>query len=415
MLHTLYVDMNSYFASVEQQLHPELRGRPIAVVPMEVDTTSVIAASYEAKKFGVKTGVKVGDARRMCPGLVLVTGKHDEYIRFHHKVIAAIDTVLPVERVCSIDEVSCRLMGRERETAEAVDRARRVKKAILNRCGSEMRCSVGIAPSRFIAKIAADMQKPDGLTVIEKHELPARLFGLNLIDLPGIGQKMLSRLERAGVHTVEQLCAADERALGRAWGSVIGREWHFRLRGEILHDTGTSRRTIGHSHVLSPERRSEEKARAVGVRLVTKVGTRTRHLGYSADHLTLSIRFLSSPAERSAGLSTPRWHARAPLGGACDTTTLLHALTSLWDAMPRRGPILQIGVTLHDLTPTAGLTPLFAGQDEQTRLSKAMDAINRKYGADSVYPASMHDARSSAPRRIAFGNIPDLDVPDVEN
>jgi len=404
--------MNSYFASVEQQLHPELRGRPIAVVPMEVDTTSVIAASYEAKHFGVKTGVKVGDARRMCPGLVLVTGRHDEYIRFHHGVIAAIDTVLPVDRVCSIDEVSCRLMGREREPAEAVERARRIKRAIFDRCGSEMRCSIGIAPSRFIAKIAADMQKPDGLTVIEKHELPGRLYPLNLFDLPGIGPQMLARLEKAGIRTVEQLCATEERALGRAWGSVIGRAWNHRLRGELSHDPTSPRRTIGHSHVLSPERRSEEKARAVGVRLVSKVGARARHLGYGADHLTLWVRFWRSRGQRSA--ATPvKWHARAPLSGACDTATLVRAFATMWDSMPK-GPILKIGVTLRDLTPVSGLTPLFAPQAELTRLSRAVDVINRKYGSDAVYPASMQDARSSAPRRIAFGNIPDLNVPDVE-
>ncbi len=406
--------MNSYFASVEQQLHPELRGRPIAVVPMEVDTTSVIAASYEAKRFGVKTGVKVGDAKRMCPGLVLVTGRHDEYIRFHHAVLAAIDTVLPVERVCSIDEVSCRLMGKEREPDAAVDKARRIKRAIIERCGSEMRCSIGIAPSRFIAKIAADMQKPDGLTVIGKEELPRRLFELNLIDLPGIGPRMLARLQAAGIRTVEELCTLDERGLGKAWGSVIGREWHYRLRGEILHDTETVRRTIGHSHVLSPQRRPEDKARAVGVRLVTKVGARARHLGYGADHMTLSVRYLTRRGATGPGTTPPRWHGRAPLAGACDTTSLLHALGALWDSKPP-GPIMQIGITLHDLTPIAGLTPLFAGQAGQARLSRAMDIINRKYGADAVYPASMHDARSSAPRRIAFGNIPDLEVPDIED
>ncbi len=412
MLHTLYVDMNSYFASVEQQLHPELRGLPIAVVPMVVDTTSVIAASYEAKRFGVKTGVKVRDARRMCPGLVLVTGRHDEYIRFHHDVLAAIDTVLPVERVCSIDEVACRLMGKEREPAEAVERARRIKRAIIERCGSQMRCSVGIAPSRFIAKVAADMQKPDGLTVIEKRELPERLFGLGLIDLPGIGPKMLARLGRAGITTVEQLCRAGERELGKAWGSIIGREWHYRLRGDTSRDPPTPRRTIGHSHVLSPERRSMEKARAVGVRLVTKVGQRARFMGYGADHMTLSLRFLRPRGERGGG-DPLRWHARAPLGGTCDTPALVRAFADLWSRVPE-APVLKIGVTLHDLVRIAGIDPLFRGQAGMERLSRAMDAINRKHGADAVYPASMQDARSSAPRRIAFGNIPDLNVPDVE-
>ena len=119
MLSTLYVDMNSYFASVEQQSRPELRGRPVAVVPVETDSTSCIAASYEAKAFGVRTGTNVGEARRMCPGLVLVKGRPDLYVRTHHAVIEAIDRVLPVAGVHSIDEFSCRLLGAERERARA--------------------------------------------------------------------------------------------------------------------------------------------------------------------------------------------------------------------------------------------------------------------------------------------------------
>lgn len=414
MVSVLYVDMNSYFASVEQQLRPELRNKPIAVVPVEVDTTSCIAASYEAKAFGVRTGTKVGDARRMCPGLILVRGRSDEYVTFHHKVLDAVDSVLPVTAVHSIDEASCRLVGEQKRAEVALSLARRVKLAIRDRCGTELRCSIGLGPNRFIAKVAADMQKPDGLTLVEKHELPARLFGLRLIELPGIGQKMLERLQRAGIESVEKLAELDEKALGRKWGSVVGRQWYFRLRGEELREEATTRRTIGHSHVLGPDHRPEEKARAVGVRLLTKLGQRARHLGYVAEHLTLSVRYFTPRTRERGTPTTGKWHGRAALGGSCDTTTLLRAFAPLWDQKPH-GPILKIAVTLQDLTPgSAAPTPLFEGQKGLSRLSKAMDVINKKYGVDTVYPGAMHDARKSAPRRIAFGNIPDLDVPDVQ-
>jgi DNA polymerase-4 len=405
--------MNSYFASVEQQLHPELRGKPIAVVPLDVDTTSCIAASYEAKAFGVRTGTKVGDAKRMCPGLLLVKGRPESYVEYHHKVLEAVDSVLPVTSVHSIDEASCRLVGVQRRSEAALDLARRVKLAVRDRCGTELRCSIGIGPNRFIAKIAADMHKPDGLTLVEKHELPARLFGLKLIDLPGIGVKMLERLRVAGIDSIESLAALDETGLGRKWGSVIGREWYYRLRGEDLREEATTRRTIGHSHVLGPDHRPEERARAVAVRLLTKLGQRARHLGYIADQLTLSVRFFTPRSRERGTPSTQKWHGRAALGGACDTTTLLRALGPLWESKPP-GPILKIGVTLHDLTPAASAgAPLFEQQEGLGRLSKAMDAINKKFGVDTVYPAAMHNARKSAPRRIAFGNIPDLELPDV--
>lgn len=417
MLSVLYIDMNSYFASVEQQLRPELRGKAMAVVPVDADTTSVIAASYEAKAFGIRTGTKVGDAKRMCPGLILVQGSHDQYVVFHHRVLAAVDTVLPVSRVHSIDEASCRLMGAERQPEAAIELGRRVKRAIAEQVGSQLKCSIGIASNRFVAKVAADMQKPDGLTLIEKHELPQRLFGLNLIDLPGIGRKMLLHLQKAGIGTVEELCTLDERGLGRSWGSVVGRQWYFRLRGEQLVEEETVRRTIGHSHVLSPQRRTEEAARAVAVRLLTKVGTRARHLGYAAEHLTLFVKYLT-PRRRETDAPPPaypsKWHGRAPLGGASDTTTLLRAFAPMWESKPK-GPLLQVGVTLHDLSAgTSATAPLFAEQADLGKLSKAIDTINRKYGSDTVYPAAMQEARKSAPRRIAFGNIPDLDLPDVE-
>jgi DNA polymerase-4 len=414
MLHTLYVDMNSFFASVEQQLDPKLRGRPVAVVPLKADTTAVIAASYEAKAFGVKTGVLVGDARRMCPGLVLVTGNHETYIRVHHQIRDAIDAVIPVHSVCSVDEFACHLAPAERTPDRAADVARRIKRSIAARCGAFLKCSIGIAPNRFLAKVAADMRKPDGQTILQRHELPQCLYALDLIDLPGIGKRMLERLRAAGIFSIERLCALGEAELGRAWGSVVGQYWYYRLRGEVERDETTLRRTIGHSHVLSPERREDAAARAVGVRLLTKVGQRARHLGYVGEELTLSVRYLG-PRRPSAGQphASPKWHGSVKVGGVNDTRTLLAAFAELWEAKPK-GRVFKLGLTLSGLTPRGSATGLlFEERRDPDRLSKAMDAINRRYGADVLFPASMHQARKAAPRRIAFSNIPDLDVPDI--
>jgi len=415
VLHTLYVDMNSYFASVEQQLDSALRGRPVAVVPMKADTTSVIAASYEAKAFGVKTGVRVGDARRMCPGLILVTGNHEMYIKFHHLVAQAIDTVIPVEQVCSVDEFSCRLLGAQREatgSGGAIATAGKIKRAIAKGCGEFVRCSIGVAPNRLLAKVAADMQKPDGLTIIKSEDLPGALFGLKLIDFPGIGPRMLERLTAAGISSVQRMCELTEAELGRAWGSVIGREWYYRLRGHRLVDdiAQSPRRTIGHSHVLAPDRRGEDQARAVGVRLLTKLGQRARSLGYVADSLSMAVRFWGA----ARGQEFPGWDAGCRLDGVNDTPSLLRAFANLWTSKPR-GCVLKLSLTLYNLTPITSATgSLFETRRDPTRLSNAMDEINRRYGSDALFPASMKDARNTAPRRIAFGNIPSLDLPDVD-
>src|ERR1039458_5522775 len=121
LLNWLFVDLNSYFASVEQQVRPELRGRPVGVVPMMADTTCCIAASYEAKTFGVRTGTIVADAKRMCPEIVLVEGRHEIYTEYHHRVVEAVESCVPVTAVCSIDEMACRLIGRERHLRGALD------------------------------------------------------------------------------------------------------------------------------------------------------------------------------------------------------------------------------------------------------------------------------------------------------
>ena len=147
-LNWLFVDLNSYFASVEQETRPELRGKPIGIVPMMADTTCCIAASYEAKAFGVKTGTIVGEAKKMCPGLVLVEARHQVYVEFHHRIVEAVESCLPVTAVMSIDEMACRLMGRERPLLAAMELGRQVKARILERVGPMMRSSVGLATNR---------------------------------------------------------------------------------------------------------------------------------------------------------------------------------------------------------------------------------------------------------------------------
>ncbi|QOI99111.1 MAG: DNA polymerase [Phycisphaeraceae bacterium] len=422
MLQWLYVDMNAFFASVEQALHPELRGLPVAVVPLIAETTSVIAASYQAKAFGVKTGTKVADARRLCPGLRLVLGSHGAYTRFHHTVAAAIDTVIPVDRVCSIDEFRSRLAPNQRTPALAARLAADIKRAIASRCGPSLTCSIGVAPNPFIAKVAADMLKPDGLTIIEKHELPGRLFPLPMTDLPGIGPRMDARLRRLGITSIERLASMSRAQLRHAWGSVVGEEWYDRLRGDTLHDAPTVRRSVGHSHVLPPDKRPHGQARPVAVRLLAKAAQRVRHLGYVASSITLSVRYLGDASRRARpgvhgvgwGGAFARWHEEASLPGVSDTPTLLAALAGLWDRAPV-ADILALGVTLAGLEPADAATgSLFGGQRARSRLAAALDAITGRYGADAVYPASMHDAKKSAPRRIAFSNIPDLDLPDID-
>ena len=187
------VDMNSYFASVEQQFRPELRGRPVAVVPVMADNTCAIAASYEAKRYGIRTGTKVFEARRLCPELRTVEARPPLYVQVHEEIVAAVDSVLPVHEVTSIDEMFCKMGLRQRTPDKAFAIAQEVKKAIHDRAGAHLLCSIGLAPNRFLAKIAGKMQKPDGLTALSARgpchtnctRSPSR-------DLTGIGKRHAS-------------------------------------------------------------------------------------------------------------------------------------------------------------------------------------------------------------------------------
>src|SRR5271165_6308424 len=213
-LNWLFVDLNSYFASCEQQDRPELRGKPVGVVPMLADTTCCIAASYEAKAYGVRTGTIVADAKRMCPGIILVEGRHELYTQYHHRIVEAVESCLPVTAVCSIDEMACRLMGRERRLLAALELARKVKATIREKAGECMRSSVGLATNRYLAKVASDMEKPDGLVALPLDILPEALHQLTLRDLPGVGAKTEKRLNDKGIRTVEQLMALGTEQAG---------------------------------------------------------------------------------------------------------------------------------------------------------------------------------------------------------
>ncbi|MCU1320164.1 MAG: polymerase, partial [Edaphobacter sp.] len=201
----LHIDLNSFFASVEQQLHPEYRGRPLAVVPTMADTTCCIAASYEAKELGIKTGTQVGEAKKKCPGIVLIEGNHTEYAKYSKAIADTVELCCPVAHTPSIDEMVCELMGREQEPPRARKIALEIKQSIYKNVGVALRCSIGMAPNRYLAKIASDMQKPDGLIGLLPSQLPRAIAHLELRDLPGVGARTEVRLHAKGITTMEQL------------------------------------------------------------------------------------------------------------------------------------------------------------------------------------------------------------------
>ena len=396
----LFLDMNSYFASVEQELRPELRGKPTVVVPVMADSTCCIAASYEAKKYGIRTGTKVATAKKLCGTLNVVQARPTLYIECHNKIVSAVRDVLPIDKIHSIDEMSCRLSGRDRKYDNAVALGHEVKESIKRNAGESLRCSVGLAPNRFIAKVASGMKKPDGFTVITKEDLPHILYSLSLRDLPGIGKNMSARLKKHNVHNVEDLYSLSGDRFLDIWNNIEGKRLSQLLAGEDMAEKQTKRRSVSHSHVMAPEMRTDERTRAVLIRLIHKAGFRLRRLKYLAGNITIKVKYFN--AKNS-------WKKRLNIGKRHDTQSLIKAFSDIWQGRPRGLTPLSVAVILSELTPINETSySLFSNEFKQDKLASALDEINEKYGTNSIYFGSMHEASESAPLRIAFTSIPDV-------
>jgi DNA polymerase-4 len=424
----IHIDLNSFFASVEQQLHPEYRGKPVGVCGTMADTGALIAASYEAKALGVKTLTRVGEAKRLIPDIILVDGSHTVYSEFSHNITKAIENVCPVAHTPSIDEMVCELMGRERNPPAARRIALDIKQAIKDDVGETLRCSIGMAPNRYLAKIASDMQKPDGLIGLLPSQLPRAIAHLELRDLPGVGARTEARLNAKGITTMPGLLALDRNGMHALWDSVWGDRLYHWLRGADTGDDGAPvdsgiQKSLGHSHVLGPEHRSAQGAWAVAHKLLHKAAMRLRMEKFHAATMAVTIKYSLTREQQaravaqqkkvkqhSSGIQQMGWGMEARFRPAQDTLTLLEALQGCWKHAPQ-GPEYAkpffVGVTLRNLMPDADVpTMLFEEPGNRNQLSATMDKLNLKYGHTTLHFAGMLPARDSAPTRIAFTQIP---------
>ncbi len=378
----LYIDMNGFFASIEQQLDPKLRGKPVAITAVETESGACVAASYEAKAYGVTTGTRIYDARQLCPGIIFRPSRHRLYVRINQRIAAVIDEIAELEYVRSIDEFQVGLGGRSSELQEALDLARRIKAAIRERVGSELRCSIGLGPNPLLAKIAGKLEKPDGLQWLAPENMPDAINHLRLNDLPGISRGIRNRLWDARIYTLEALYRLDPRHARMIWHSVEGERFVRALQGMDIKIQSTQRNGYGNSKVLAPEHRPPHKAKLVGRWLVEKASERMRRDGYCARHFSLSVHFV----ERG------RWGQGRKITATQDTRFLLSLYEDLWRNMRRRcnGDILSVNVHLGDLIPLTErngdlFAPLSPGMPNRPeKLAVVIDHINRRFGERMV-------------------------------
>ena len=319
-LRYLFLDFNAFFAAVEQHDEPDLMGRPVIVTPMDSEYTGAIAASYEARPYGISRMTSVREARELCPDIVIRPARHDRYVQVHKLLMKEIERHLPVDKVYSIDEAAFRLSPSEAKAPKALETARNVMEGILTNVGPALRASIGLAQTRLLAKLAAESKKPDGLTVLEPADLPHKLVDMPLRDIPGVGAGVASRLEKNGVINFMGLWKLEPKRARQIWGSVQGERFWYALHGYEVDEPETKKSMIGHSRVLTKGYEHPDEARVVARALLLKAASRLRHYKLYARSMSLSVRM------RPEG----GWDGAARFTPAQDSYRFLKELDGLW-------------------------------------------------------------------------------------
>ena len=295
----LFVDFDSFYASVEQHDNPEYREKPVIVVPCVSDHTCAIAASYQAKRLGVKTGTRVSVAKEKIPGLIVCEARPKRYVEVHNKIVEILSSNFKKVQVLSIDEMACEIDEEDDFDCEMI--AALLKLDFIDGIGETITCSIGVAPNVFLAKVASDMNKPNGFTAID-YNVKSKISKLDLTDLPGIAERMEARLNKSRIKTIEDLYSFDEIKLKKAWGSIVGQRWYHMLRGSLQCDYGVSNNDIpksfGHTHVLPPSKRDDAGAFEVFESLLYKGLERINKHRIGAKRISVYLSWRNTETKR---------------------------------------------------------------------------------------------------------------------
>lgn len=395
----MHVDLNSCFAMVEQQANPLLRGRPVGVTNRLVKNSILIAASYEAKAHGIGVGTSSEEARAICPNIVIVETDPPKYIYTYRKFFEILKSYSPDAQMKSVDEgvidfKRTRVVNSRPLTEIGLEIKQRLKQDL----GEWMTCNIGIAPNRWLAKLAAGLNKPNGMDVITHHNLASTYSQLELLDFPGINRRYKARLNLAHIFTPLDFFKADEWYLTRqVFHSVLGHLWMARMRGWEVDDYATTIRTIGKQYVIPPKVRTNETEL---VRIITKMcemmGRRMRSKDLCAKGLFVGCWMTN----------TGFWHTRTKFKSQLYTTQDLarHALV-LFNQRPP-GVVRTLSITAYSLSKANNpQLQLFETDDvKRWRLTRFIDNLNDRYGEFSVMLGGMANSKEYVAEKIPFGS-----------
>ena len=374
----LHLDMDAFFTSVEQADDPELRGKPVVIGQSLRGVAS--AASYEARRYGVRSAMPIVQARKLCPHAVFLPGRMSRYREVSGQAMEAMRGLCPVVEQASVDEAYADVSGTSRALGPPEELARRLKAAILDRTG--LTCSVGIAPNKFLAKIASDWNKPDGLTVIRPADVPAFLEDLPLGKIPGVGPRMLEELAHLGVQSVSDVLAHPREH----WERCLGR------RGAFLHDRAlglddspvvpqSDARSCSAENTLDRDTLDRTLLERWLLTQAERVGRELRAMDKKGLTVTLKIKFHDFTAiTRSRTLPRP----------TDITAEIYQAGVRLLAAEKLPKPVRLIGLGVSNFRAVQGLLPLAddAGRSRERLLDQAMDRIRDRFGSKIIRRAA---------------------------
>ncbi len=378
----LHVDMNAFFASVEQAVNPAWKGQPIVVVGSQ-QRTVILTASYEARAFGVRTGMMLHEARRLCPGIIMVQANNRTYTDTSRRIMTIMRDYTPLVEVFSIDEAWMDITGSLTWLYGTPERIAYLLKARIKHT-FDITCSVGIAPNKLLAKLASEMMKPDGLTVIRPEEVPRILEHLPIKELCGIGRKTERQLNLMGIYTCGDLGRCDETRLTRKFG-IVGRR--LKEMGQGIDDSpvipdeeAEEVKSVGHSMTLRQDITCRSDILRYLLQLSEMVGRRARRYGVAGRTVHVTVRY-DDFTTFGKQASLPEQVNRSE--------DIYHAAVALLDSLEINRPVRLLGVRITNLCYRREQLPLFEGERKKAFMINAMDAINDRFGDFTVTYGSL--------------------------
>lgn len=392
----MHIDINSCFATIEQQANPLLRGCPIAVAAYTSPSGCILAPSVEAKRFGVKTGMRVMDGKKLCPSLKILSPDADKYRFVHKKLHSLLDNYCSAVYPKSIDEFVLdfsrhSILGKQ--TIRGV--AEEIKKDIRSSVGDFISVSVGISTNRQLAKVAAGMQKPDGLVEINNDNFLEIFKSLKLTDLHGINTRNEARLNSVGIYTVLQFYESPLWKLKNAFKSINAFYWFMRLRGWESDSIEFDRKSFGNSYAIPQNYTEIKDLSPILAKLVNKTAQRLRKARFAAYgvHVAVSLK--------GGGYLHEGRRVKIPIFYTSEIYENALRILKRFDIVR---PVHTLAITCYDLTPQNPYQlALFCDVSKRKRLAAAQDKINSRFGAFVLCSANMLGAEDAVKDRIAFG------------